>query len=114
MNWKTIYIKGNGDFWEDINDKLSRASINTLAGNLERLPDDTLQGIYWLDEQEDLRELKLAIGAKLIWKHRLQFFEELEIDKTNLLNNDQGDDFTERELTLIQKMRSKNRKRAAA
>jgi hypothetical protein len=114
MNWKTIYLKGKEDFWEDVNDKLSRASINCLAGNLEQLPDGTFQGIYWLDDRAMLRDLKLAVSAKLIWRYRLQFFAESEIDKTNLQNNEMLDHFTERERKLIQKMRSKNRKRAAA
>ena len=34
--------------------------------------------LYWLDEKVDLRKFKEAIGSKLIWKYRLNFFTSLE------------------------------------
>ena len=34
--------------------------------------------LYWVDEKIKLREFKEAIGSKLVWKYRLNFFTALE------------------------------------
>jgi hypothetical protein len=113
MNWNTIYITGNADFWEDVNSKLSGASVKHMVGNLEQQPAGTFRGLYWLEETECLEDFKQAVGAKLIWKYRLRFQSEAETDMSaNKATTKER--FTERERSLIQKMRLKTRKRAAA
>lgn len=114
MNWNTIYITGNTDFWEDVNHKLSGASVNHMVGTLEQLPDGVSRGLYWLGEGESLDDFKRAVGAKLIWKYRLRFQAEEETSLTQNQNTTARERFTERERSLIQKMRLKSRKRAAA
>jgi hypothetical protein len=34
--------------------------------------------LYWINDQYTLRNVKEAIGSKVIWKYRLQFFQDLE------------------------------------
>lgn len=114
MNWNTLYITGNADFWEDVNDKLSGASVRHMVGTLEELPDGQRRGLYWLDDRENLEDFKQAIGAKLIWKYRLRFLAEDELSVNASLNATPKVRFTERERSLIQKMRLKSRKRTAA
>lgn len=113
MNWNTIYIKGKADFWEDVKERLQKAAINCMIGNLEQLPDGAFQGLYWLDHQAGIQDLKEAVGARLIWEYRLRFYTENEFNQPEELKQ-QKPRFTERERSLIQKMRLKTKKRAAA
>jgi len=112
MNWNTVYIKGKTDFWEDVKERLEKSSLNCMVGNLEQLADGSYQGLYWVDEQADIQDLKEAIGAKLIWDYRLRFYTEAEINQPEELVKKTR--FSERESTLIQKMRSKFKKKVAA
>jgi hypothetical protein len=108
MNWNTIYITGNADFWEDVNKKLSHSDLNFLSGYMEQRPDGTYRGLYWIDNQVDMRQFKEAVSGKLVWKYRLRFFTELEqqqLDETFL-----GDieSFSDKEKALIKSMRQKS------
>lgn len=114
MNWNTIYITGKADFCEDVNDRLSGASVRHMVGTLEELPDGQRRGLYWLDDRETLEDFKQAIGAKLIWKYRLRFQAEDDLNLNTSINTVPKVRFTERERSLIQKMRLKSRKRTAA
>ena len=108
MNWNTIYITGNDDFWEDVNKRLSQSELNFLTGYIEQRPDNKFHGLYWLDNQVDLRAFKEAIGGKLIWKYRLNFFNDLEQAKELSDNQDDSTSFTDKENALIKAMRKKN------
>lgn len=108
MNWNTIYIIGNDDFWEDVNKKLSHSDLTFLTGYTEQLPDSRYQGLYWLDNQVSLREFKEAIGGKLVWKYRLTFFNELEQSKKFDTDLGETPPFSPKENALIQAMRRKN------
>lgn len=110
MNWNTIYIKGRADFWNDVKERLEKAPINCMIGNLEQLPDGNYQGLYWVEDGAGVGDLKGAIGAKLIWEYRLRFYTEAEIDQPEE-RQQQKPRFTERERSLIQKMRLKTKKR---
>jgi hypothetical protein len=112
MNWNTVYIKGKTDFWEDVKGRIEKSALNCMIGNFEQLADGTYQGLYWLDGQVDIQELKEAIGAKLIWDNRLRFYTEDELNQPEEVQKKTR--FNERERSLIQKMRSKFKKRAAA
>jgi hypothetical protein len=107
MNWNTIYIIGNDDFWEDVNKKLSHSNLDFLTGYVEQLPNNKHQGLYWLDNQVSLREFKEAIGGKLVWKYRLTFLNELEQVKPKT-DIGEASEFSAKENALIQAMRRKN------
>jgi hypothetical protein len=79
MGWVTIYITGKTDFREDVGEKLEDSDLNIMPGYTGGSGDPELvTDMYWVDESIKLRQLKEAIGSKLIWKHRLQFYASLE------------------------------------
>jgi hypothetical protein len=79
MGWVTIYITGKGDFREDVREKLVDSDLNLMPGYNGGSGDSELfNDLYWIDEKIKLREIKQVIGAKLIWKYRLGFYESLE------------------------------------
>lgn len=103
MNWNTIYIKGNGDFWSDVNKKLNQSNISFLPGIVELVEDGMYQGLYWVDKTIDVRTFKEAITGKLIWKYRLRFFNEIEEVK----NEKPKSQFTSKEKALMNSMRTR-------
>ena len=107
MNWNTLYITGNDNFWEEVNKKLSHSELNILPGYLEQQTEGRYQALYWLDPTIELRAFKEAITAKLIWKYRLHFFSEIEQAKsdTGTAKTD-SEEFSPKENALIKAMRS--------
>lgn len=77
MNWGTVYIKGRADFREEVRRRLKHAALNTIPGYTDS-PETCTYDLFWVDDRTDLRTFKKAIGAKLIFKYRLQFFTDLE------------------------------------
>ena len=107
MNWNTIYITGNDNFWEDVNRKLSQSDLSYQNGFVEQLPNGKFQGLYWLDSTVELRAFKEAITAKLIWKYRLHFFNELEQPSKLKESGNKLENFSTKENELLKAMRSK-------
>ena len=112
MNWNTIYITGNDNFWDEVNKKLSQSNLTFLPGFIEQREDGKYQGLYWLDNKAELRKFKEAITGKIIWKYRLHFFTEIEESKRDG-NQRPTNEFTAKENALMESMRlrkSKSRK----
>ena len=107
MNWNTIYITGNDNFWEDVNKRLSNSDLNFLTGYIEQQPDGKYNGLYWLDSKVDLKQFKEAIGGKVVWKYRLNFFNELSQPKNTEGNSAEPNTFSEKENAMIKAMRKK-------
>jgi len=107
MNWNTIYITGNENFWDDVNKKLLQSELTFLPGFLEQRPDGKYQGLYWLDNATELRKFKEAISGKIIWKYRLSFFNEIE-PAPDQAPEAEGDNFSAKENALIKEMRAKD------
>lgn len=78
MSWTTIYITGKSDFREDVKKRLEHSDQRYMPGFIENSSGGVTHDLYWLDGRTDLKTFKEAISAKLIWKHRLQFFTTLE------------------------------------
>jgi hypothetical protein len=78
MGWITIYITGKTDFREEVLRKLEGSNVKFMPGYTGTSSEMDTHDLYWLQEKVDLREFKEAIGAKLIWKYRLNFFASLE------------------------------------
>jgi hypothetical protein len=79
MGWVTIYITGKSDFRKEVGEKLEDSDLNIMPGYTGGSGDsEPFSDMYWVDEKIKLRELKEAIGSKLVWKHRLQFYPSLE------------------------------------
>ena len=78
MGWITVYIAGKVDFRGEVLKKLEASNVNLMPGYTGASSDMDTHDLYWLDEKVDLRKFKEAIGSKLIWKYRLNFFTSLE------------------------------------
>lgn len=96
MSWTTLYISGKPGFQNEVLKQMEHSSISFLPGSSDGNVDLLL---FWIDETQDIRKLKLAIGSKIIFKYRLTFFNTIE----------QQQPATEQELTpkeeaLIRKM----------
>jgi hypothetical protein len=79
MGWVTIYITGKADFRDDVREKLENSDLNLMPGyNGGSGETQVVTDLYWVDEKITLREIKQAIGSKLVWKYRLQLFGSLE------------------------------------
>lgn len=105
MGWVTVYITGNADFREDVNRKLEDSDLAWMPGyNGAQTNNELFSDLYWVDEIVTLRELKEAIGSKLVWKYRLRFFNTLEafIESQNSKKN--NSEFTAEERALLEEI----------
>jgi hypothetical protein len=104
MQWVTIYITGKEDFREEVARKLENSDLKYMPGyNGGSGTTDLISDMYWIDEKVKLRELKEAIGSKLIWKYRLQFYTTLEAFIESQ-NTKQKADFSAEERALLAEM----------
>jgi hypothetical protein len=96
MNWTTMYIRGKAGFELEVLRHLEKSEISFLPGS------DHVEGIalYWVQDTTPFRDFKKAIGAKTIFKYRLQFSFELEKarEKRNVAC------FTAKEAAMVKKM----------
>jgi hypothetical protein len=104
MGWITIYITGKDDFRDDVAEKLESSELAWMPGYNGGSSDQELfSDLYWIDEKVTLREVKEAIGSKLIWKYRLRFYGTLEafIESQNAKKNNE---FTAEERALMEEV----------
>ncbi len=80
MGWVTIYITGKGDFRAEVGEKLEDSDLKLMPGynGVGTGPNELYSDLYWIDENVKVRDVKEAIGSKLIWKYRLRFYTTLE------------------------------------
>lgn len=76
--WRVIYIAGNGKFKTELLTKLQGESLPFLPGYQDPGLTAKSQELIWIPETSELRLFKRAIGAKLIWKYRLRFYESID------------------------------------
>jgi len=103
MNWNTIYITGRDNFRDEVRRKLDHSHLNYMPGYIDNSMSRIMHDLFWLDESIDLRTFKEAIGSKLIWKHRLRFFTNLE-SFVQSQNQQQDEPLTKEELDMIAAM----------
>ncbi len=106
MAWHTIYITGNGDFRAEVRKRLEYADPRFMPGYIENTSALDTHDLYWLDGRNNMRAFKEAIGAKLIWKYRLRFFNTLEafLEYENAKDQKKNEEFTPEELRRIAAM----------
>jgi hypothetical protein len=79
MGWTTLYITGKFDFREEVREKLEDSDLDLMPGYTGTIPStEEVHDLYWVDENISLRQFKEAIGGKLVWKYRLNFYPSLE------------------------------------
>jgi hypothetical protein len=107
MGWVTLYITGKEDFREDVGEKLENSSLKLMPGYTGGAQaGNQYHDMYWVDETVKLRDLKEAIGSKLVWKYRLQFYTSLEafVESQNPTKNNA--EFTAEERALLAEIKS--------
>jgi hypothetical protein len=106
MGWTTLYITGKSEFQEEVRDKLEDSDLKIMPGYTGTYSSqETPHDLYWVDEKITLRQFKEAIGSKLIWKHRLGFYESLEAFIESQNENQKSSDLTDEDLALIEHMK---------
>lgn len=105
MGWSTIYITGKSDFREEVLRKLDHSSLDFMPGYAGASYGSETHELYWLNETITLREFKEAIGSKLIWKYRLNFYPSLEafIESQNA-SVKKKTEFTEEDRALLEEI----------
>ncbi len=88
MSWNTLYIAGRPGFKEEVLESLENSNLSILPGSTGNELDLIL---LWVDDHLLLREVKKAIGSKVVFKYRLNFFSTLEehqqmLEKNSLLS----------------------------
>jgi len=106
MSWTTIYITGTSDFREEVKKRLEHSDIGYMPGFIEDPSDTETHDLYWIDGIDNLRAFKLAIGGKLVWKHRLRFYSSLEAFLASQQAKTSDTAFTEQERKLIARMQA--------
>jgi len=104
MGWITVYITGKADFREEVLKKLEGSNVNFMPGYTGASSDMDTHDLYWLDERVDMRKFKEAIGSKLVWKYRLNFFTSLEAFIEDQKNKRKESEYTPEEDALLLRM----------
>jgi hypothetical protein len=111
MGWTTLYITGKSDFREEVREKLEDSDLELMPGYTGTFSsDEEVHDLYWVDEKINLRAFKEAIGSKLIWKYRLQFYPSLEAFIESQ-NKAKSADLTPEDLALLAQMKAAARQR---
>ncbi|HNP95862.1 MAG TPA: hypothetical protein PKJ63_09535 [Cyclobacteriaceae bacterium] len=105
MEWNNIYITGQPGFKKEVSRKLDNTDLPFMPGYIGSTAGADDHDMYWLDKSVELRQFKEAIGAKLIWKYRIQFYSSLEAFISSQDKGRTDDAFTDKDLKLIADMR---------
>jgi hypothetical protein len=98
MNWITIYITGKKGFQQEILRAIEGSDLKIIPGTTGNEKDVSL---FWIDESLNLRDLKKAIGSKIVFKYRLHFYDTLEDTQKATRDNQE---FTDDEYSMIREM----------
>jgi hypothetical protein len=105
MNWTTIYITGRPEFQADVRKKLEHSNLDFMPGYIDNTMGTVTHDLYWLNDQTELREIKEAIGSKLVWKYRLRFYSSLEVFLQSQHKTLKASELTQDDLDLMAHMR---------
>jgi hypothetical protein len=105
MSWSTVYVKGRVGFEKEVQHQLEKSGFAFLPGT-----EENGYALFWIDNLAKLRDFKMAIGGKTIFRYRLQFFLNLEEAEQKLY----AKAFTPEENNKIQRMQDWERLRKSA
>lgn len=105
MNWTTIYITGRPGFQQEVRRKLEHSDVDFMPGYVDNTTSTVTHDLYWLNDQTDLRQMKEAVGSKLVWKYRLRFYASLEAFLQSQDKSAKSMEFTQDDLDLMAHMR---------
>ena len=98
---RTIYIKGIKKYKVSISKGLDKSNLKEGKDYIQGLAGSDF-ALYWLNENLTLREFKLAIGAKYVFKHRMKFFNTIEEMNPIIVD----DNLNDSELELMNRART--------
>jgi hypothetical protein len=104
MNWTTLYITGRSDFREEVMKKLEGSSLDFMPGYIESSSGTGIYDLLWIKENTPLKDVKEAIGSKLVWKYRIRFYANLE-DFIQSVKKPDNDQLSDEESSLMTAMR---------
>lgn len=99
-NMRTLYIKGIKKYKISLIKGLNKSNLIEGTDYIQGLS-GTDFALYWLRDDLSLRDFKLAIGAKYVFKHRMRFFNTVE-EMNPVTDND---DLNDSELDLINRVK---------
>jgi hypothetical protein len=105
MNWTTIYITGRPEFQAEVRKKLEHSNLDFMPGYVDNSTATVTHDLYWLNDHTELREMKEAVGSKLVWKYRLKFYANLEAFLESHDNTAKAAELTQDDLDLMAQMR---------
>jgi hypothetical protein len=105
MSWMTIYVTGRPAFQPKVRKKLKRSGVDFMSGYVDNSTSTVSRALYWLHDQTELREMKAAVGSKLVWKYRLKFYASLEDSLQSHDNTVKAAELTQDDLDLMAHMR---------
>jgi len=74
MGWITVYIRGKSGCEQEVLKNLEQSGFTFMPG----ATNERGLTLFWIRENEDLRDFKKAIGSKTIFKYRILFFTNVE------------------------------------
>lgn len=93
-SWVPLYIVGKDCFQKAVIEALEDSDLPFMPGYLFDNSLSSDHGMLWIDEKVSIRDYKKAIGGKLIWKHRLRFFTNLdEFNLSSRVRYDSDEEF---------------------
>ena len=99
---RTIYITGAGHFRKVVRKALDKSNLIEGKDYIEGNTLTKEYSLYWINKNVLLRQFKISISAKYIWRNRLRFFNTIdEISPATTVS----DLFTESELELMEQFR---------
>ncbi|MEO5980423.1 MAG: hypothetical protein ABIS36_25705 [Chryseolinea sp.] len=74
MGWVTVYIRGKSGFKSEVLNQLHQSDFKFMQG----FANEKGVALYWIDDDDQIRSFKKAIGSKTIFKFRLKFYMTVE------------------------------------
>lgn len=97
---RTIYIKGIKKYKVSLIKGLQKSNLIEGKDYIQGLEGEDY-ALYWINDHISLRDFKLAIGAKFVFKHRMKFFNTIDEMKPNIID----EAFNESEKMLLNKFK---------
>lgn len=74
MGWTTVYMRGKTGSEEEVLKNLEHSGFTFMPGTTNE------KGLFlfWIRDDENLRDFKKAIGSKTILKYRIRFYTNVE------------------------------------
>jgi hypothetical protein len=101
-----IYIQGIGSCKKKVRKALSKSSLiegDHYIEGVNSLHEHNQTLLYWKSSRVSIKDFKKAIGADIIWEHRLRFYES--VDDLPKVKSESFDRMLQDEIALMDKYR---------